>query len=327
MTTARRFRFAPTPSRELHVGNALAALFGWAMARAAGGRFILRIEDIDRVRSKPEHEAAILRDLAWLGVDWDEGPDVRGPHAPYRQSERLARYDALMAALAAAGLAYVCTCSRADIRAAMSAPHLLAGDELPYPGTCRARGERDPTRLPADRGGLRLDLAALAARGLPPIVAWHDGLLGAAREDVRTTAGDVLLGRPGQPTYQLAVVADDRAMAVSDVVRGVDLVGSTARQILLHGALASLEHAPAATPRFHHHPLIVDGDGRKLSKRDHAIAVASFADAAALRATVGRGIGLFGERVAAATTADWVEALAAAGRGPTLHDARWPISG
>ena len=324
MSSAPRFRYAPTPSRELHVGSGLAALIGWAMARAAGGRFVLRIEDIDRARCRETFEAGIYRDLAWLGVDWDEGPDVGGPYGPYRQSQRTDRYDHLLLALGAAGLAYPCACSRADIRAAQSAPHHLAiGDgapaseaaERPYPGTCRGKH----LALPEDRGGLRLDLAAVG----DPIVNWSDGLIGAQLEDVRLTAGDVLLGRPGQPTYQLAVVADDCAMAVSDVVRGRDLLGSTARQILLHRALARLDGRPANPPRFHHHPLLVDARGHKLSKRDQAapLSTLQYGDPAALRARLGRVIGLFGDRVERASPADWVEAFSSG--TPALHDARW----
>jgi len=345
MSTEPRFRFAPTPSRELHVGNALAALFGWSMARAARGRFVLRIEDIDRARCRPEYEDAIYRDLAWLGLDWDEGPDVGGPHEAYRQSERLASYDELMGRLADAQLAYVCICSRADIRAAQSAPMAADASELPYPGTCRA----EEHVLPPDRGGLRLDLQALAQRaGITTLVESVDGLLGPQHEDVSITTGDVLLGRPGQPTYQLAVVADDRAMGITDVVRGVDLIGSTARQILLHKALGHLAQVaatrpsrnvrpppPLALPRFHHHPLIVDDDGRKLSKRDASLSLSTFAllsSAAALRAQLGRAIGLFGETVRRATRDDWIDAIGArvastttASALPALHDAPWPV--
>jgi len=351
MSTEPRFRFAPTPSRELHVGNALAALFGWAMARAARGRFVLRIEDIDRARCKPVYEEAIYRDLAWLGLDWDEGPDIGGPSEPYRQSERLGSYDDLMRRLGDAELSYVCVCSRADIRSAQSAPHdppsedlhavVAEARELPYPGTCRGEGYH----LPTDRGGLRLDLEALtASAGIAPIVEWHDGLLGPQVEDVRTTSGDVLLGRPGQPTYQLAVVADDRAMGITDVVRGVDLIGSTARQIVLHKALAHLAQVaaarpsrhtrpppPVALPRFHHHPLLVDEHGQKLSKRDSSLSLSTYAvlsSPAALRAQLGRAIGLFAEPVRRATRDDWIEAIGSRMAAPAvtaLHDAPWPV--
>jgi len=346
MSIEPRFRFAPTPSRELHVGNALAALFGWSMARAARGRFILRIEDIDRARCKPEYEEAIFRDLAWLGLDWDEGPDVGGPCESYRQSERIESYDELLRRLEESRLTYACVCSRADIRSAQSAPLADEANELPYPGTCRA----EEHELPNDRGGYRLDLESLRARiGLEPVVSWLDGLRGPQSEDVRTTSGDVLLGRPGQPTYQLAVVADARAMGVTDVVRGVDLIGSTARQILLHQALAHLAANPSKsggrsarnaraalvtpTPRFHHHPLLLDGDGHKLSKRDAAQSlstVAATSDPSVFRAQLGRAIGLFADTVRRASREDWIDALGStkpplSERAASLHDSPWPV--
>ncbi len=344
--TPRRYRFAPTPSRELHVGNALAALFDWALARAHRATFVLRIEDIDTQRCRAAYERSFYRDLAWLGLDWDEGPDVGGPHAPYRQSERLERYDTLMRALYDAGLAYVCACSRADLRAAQSAPHVAhphgappAPAEPPYPGTCRGRAR---VLLP-DRGGYRLDLAALAPH-VAPVVTWHDTRLGPQRDDVAASPGDVLLGRPGQPTYQLAVVADDLAMHISDVVRGVDLLGSTARQILLRRALTlaaphlthpatdsatdpvnDLATAPAAV-RHLHHPLLLDHAGHKLSKRDAATPLASLSSGSPSRlvAALGVAVGLFPASVHTATPADWIDAVAAAPSLATLHDAPWP---
>lgn len=325
MNTPRRFRFAPTPSRPLHLGNGLAALLGWGLARAAGARFVLRIEDIDRARCRPEFEASCLADLRWLGLDWDEGPDVGGAFGPYRQSERLDRYDALRDALVARGDAYPCACSRADVRAASSAPHAGASGEVPYPGTCRpdpagaasaaaARG----APLAVDRGGHRLDVTAL---GDDARVTWVDGLLGVQREDVRASCGDFLLGRPGEPTYQLAVVADDRAMGVTDVVRGRDLIDSTARQLLLHAALARVDGLAAPTPRFTHHPLLLDGGGRKLSKRDGDLALAAWREGgaapASLRAALGRAVGLFSTSVTAASADDVVASLRAA---PPLRD-------
>jgi len=312
-----RFRFAPTPSRWLHLGNGLAALVGWGMARASGGAFVLRVEDIDRSRCRADFEDGALADLAWLGLDWDEGPDVGGPHGPYRQSERLRRYDAVAEALVADGLAYPCRCSRADVRAAASAPHHTdTHGELPYPGTCRPEGGV-PQPLLDDRGGVRLWVDRL---GADACVTWRDGLLGELREDVRSTCGDFLLGRPGQPTYQLAVVADDRDMGITDVVRGRDLVGSTARQLVLHRVLAERDGAPRE-PRFHHHPLVVDELGRKLSKRDDDIALRTLrrggADPAPVIAALGRAIGLFPPSVARAHPRDLADALS----GPVdLHD-------
>ena len=132
-----RGRFAPSPTGALHLGNARTALLAWLAARAAGGAFVLRLEDLDRARVVAGAEAALLGDLAWLGIDWDEGPDRGGPFAPYRQSERGARYDAAIAALLASGRAFPCACSRADVARAASAPHAEDEEGPRYPGTCR----------------------------------------------------------------------------------------------------------------------------------------------------------------------------------------------
>jgi glutamyl-tRNA synthetase len=307
----RRFRFAPTPSRPIHVGSALAALFGWGFARAAEGAFILRVEDIDRARCRPEHERTLLEDLDWLGLDWDEGPGVGGERGPYRQSERMPLYDAAIAELLAAGKAYVCTCSRNDIRRAASAPHLHdlgTGREVPYPGTCR---ELEAARvLTEGQGGVRLALDRVIAGGA---VRWDDMMLGEREEDPRETSGDVLLGRPGQPTYQLAVVVDDIAMGITDIVRGRDLDGSTARQLALRAALGG------KPVRHGHHPLIVDEAGRKLSKRDEASPVARLreegVDPRALVAEVGRAVGVFGGAVRTATAMDFADAVGPWARG------------
>jgi glutamyl-tRNA synthetase len=323
-SSPRRFRFAPTPSRPLHAGSAVAGLFGWAAARLAGGTFILRVEDIDATRCRPEHEQTLLEDLRWLGLDWDEGPDVGGACGPYRQRERLDRHDAALAALArhagppgsASPLAYRCACSRADVQAARSAPHLAGpgGDsEQAYPGTCRAH---PPDHLPEGRGGWRLAVERVPGG---PVRSWVDGWCGPQREDLRESCGDFLLGRPGMPTYQLAVVVDDLAMGVTDVVRGRDLLGSTARQLALHAALGNL-----APPAFRHHPLLLGADGRKLSKRDEAPPIAGLRAAGIaperLIAALGRSVGMFRFEVQVATPADFRDALADA--APTV-DARW----
>ncbi|MCA9518427.1 MAG: hypothetical protein KC635_26010, partial [Myxococcales bacterium] len=259
--------------------------------------------------------------LAWLGLDWDEGPDVGGAHGPYRQSERLDRYDHALASLEARGVAYRCHCSRADVLAAQSAPHLpprrrVAPDavepgEWPYPGTCRPRD--GASALSGGRARFHVEGLGEDAR-----VTWRDGDGRAYTEDVRTTCGDFVLGREGEPSYQLAVVVDDIAMGITDVVRGADLLGSTARQILLHRALG------VTPPSFSHHPLLVDADGRKLSKRDGDLAIAELRRAGvapgALCATLGRAVGLFGAAVLEATPRDVADALAARAPGDALHD-------
>lgn len=247
-----RGRFAPSPSGDLHLGSAAAALLAWLCARAAGGRFVLRVEDIDGPRVLPDVETRQLDDLRWLGLDWDEGPDVGGPHTPYRQSERHAQYEAALATLARKGLVYRCDCSRAEIARVASAPH--AGDEGPrYPGTCRAFGmaERAWKRPPA----LRL-------RVPDGVIVVHDAFAGRVEQDVAAAVGDFVLKRgDGMYAYQLAVVVDDLAMGVTEVVRGYDLLSSAPRQALL---ATLLDGTPS---RFAHGPLVLGPDGERLAKR------------------------------------------------------------
>jgi glutamyl-tRNA synthetase len=309
----RRFRFAPSPSRLLHVGNGLAALIGWAAARVQGGTFVLRIEDIDSTRCKPEFEAACLEDLRWLGLTWHEGPDVGGAYGPYRQSERLDRYDAILEDLGGSN-AYLCHCSRAEVRAAQRAPHLERSGELPYPGTCR-QAAYYPGAQHLERGGFRLSVEAM---GNAATCHWTDDWLGPQSEDVRETCGDFLLGRPGAPTYQLAVVADDAAMAISDVVRGRDLLGSTARQRLLY------HHLGAEAPRFAHHPLLLDAHGAKLSKRDSALTLRELRERGhtpgELISRLAHSIGLSPSRTALTSAEEFAELMTGA---PGWRDGAW----
>jgi glutamyl-tRNA synthetase len=257
-----RGRFAPTPSGDLHLGGARTALCAWLQVRAAGGTFVLRVEDLDRPRAVPGAEARILEDLRWLGLDWDEGPDRSGPHAPYRQSERTARYQAALERLREAGRAFPCFCSRADVERASQAPHGPSDEGPRYPGTCRGRPAASPvgpapTRPPSFR--LRVDEAP---------VRWVDGIHGGREEQVDTTVGDFVLRRSGGIfAYQLAVVVDDAAMEITHVLRGDDLLSSTARQLVLYEALG------LRPPTFAHVPLVLGPDGTRLSKRHGAIAV------------------------------------------------------
>jgi glutamyl-tRNA synthetase len=248
-----RGRFAPSPTGDLHLGSAATALVAWLRARAAGGALILRVEDIDTPRVIDGSEARQLDDLHWLGLDWDEGTDIHGPHAPYRQSQRAGLYEAALAGLAAQGLTYLCDCSRRDIAGAASAPH--AGEEGPrYPGTCRRFGMRARAwrRSPAVR-------IALPDRE----VVVDDALQGPLRQHVAQAVGDFVLKRgDGIYAYQLAVVVDDLAMGVTEVVRGVDLLSSSPRQVLLAEMLGQ------RAPSFAHVPLIVDADGMRLQKRE-----------------------------------------------------------
>ncbi|MFN8542958.1 MAG: tRNA glutamyl-Q(34) synthetase GluQRS [Candidatus Binatia bacterium] len=253
-----RGRFAPSPTGDLHLGSAATALVAWLSARAAGGRLVLRVEDLDPPRVVAGAEARQLDDLRWLGLDWDEGPDVGGPHAPYRQSERAAHYAAAIAALERRGLVYRCDCSRADVARVASAPH--AGEEGPrYPGTCRTR---DPGATAWKRP------PALRLRVPDETVTVEDALHGPLRENVWRSAGDFVLRRgDGVFAYQLAVVVDDLAMGITEVVRGHDLLGSTPRQVLLARLLGGTPPAVA------HVPLVLSTDGTRLAKRSGMVLV------------------------------------------------------
>jgi glutamyl-tRNA synthetase/glutamyl-Q tRNA(Asp) synthetase len=242
-------RFAPSPTGLLHLGHAVNAVYVWGLARAFGGRVLLRLEDHDRSRCRPEYEAAILDDLDWLGLVPDEGLTEafrRGPHA-LRQSDNPARYEAALAALEARGLVYPCDCSRKDI--AREVP-VAPGEEPRYPGRCRARAV-NPAATSARR--LRME---------PGVERFDDLRLGPQAQDPDAQCGDLLLrDRLGQWTYQFAVVVDDVEQQVDVVIRGEDLLDSTARQIRLARLLGR-----AVPPRFLHHPLLRKPGGEKLSK-------------------------------------------------------------
>ncbi len=245
-----RTRFAPSPTGDLHVGSAWTALASWEMARRSGGVLVVRIEDIDPPRVVKGATRSILDDLRWLGLAWDEGPDVGGSCAPYIQSVRAPLYESVLDGLAARGLTYPCDCSRAEIARVASAPH--AGEELVYPGTCR---DADPAREMKRAPALRL-------RVPPGSVGFEDGVMGHFAHDVLRAVGDFVLRRgDGVFAYQLAVTVDDAAMGITDVVRGADLLSSTPRQILLARMLG------AAAPRYWHVPLVVATDGTRLAKR------------------------------------------------------------
>jgi glutamyl-tRNA synthetase len=250
-----RGRFAPSPTGDLHLGSAAAALFCAAAARARRGTLLLRMEDLDRDRVIAETRTGILDDLRYLGLSWDEGPDVGGPCAPYVQSDRLPRYQAALDQLAREGRLYFCDCSRAEIARVASAPH--AGEEGPrYPGTCRAHGlrERSFRRPPAVR--------LAVPEGEAGRVEIDDGVLGVLREQVGEGTGDFVLRRgDGVIAYQLAVVVDDLAMGITEVVRGADLAASAPRQTLLARLLGG------EPPRFAHIPLLLGPDGERLAKR------------------------------------------------------------
>jgi len=269
-------RFAPSPTGPLHLGHAYSALLAHDLARAAAGRFLLRIEDIDHTRSRPEWERQILEDLTWLGVTWDA--------LPMRQSDRTQAYGAALQELWSRGLLYACSCTRRDIAAAVSAPQ--EGAEIPhgpdgliYPGTCRHRYPRD-TAKPPDGMALRLDMAAALAALATPLAGFvetgPDGRAPGRRimvsgDDLTSRVGDIVLSRKDFfGSYHLSVVLDDAAQAITHVIRGEDLFDATQIHVLLQ-ALLRLE-----TPVYLHHRLIRDETGRRLAKRDDARAIATY---------------------------------------------------
>lgn len=257
-----RGRFAPTPSGMLHLGNAGTALLAWLQMRACGGGIVMRIEDLDRPRCKPEWTALLLEDMRWLGLDWDEGPDMGGPYGPYEQSRLAARYEEALRTLQDKGLLYPCYCSRADLLSAAQAPHGLASEGPSYPGYCRNLSEAERRERAA------VKTPSLRFRMPDRPVSFRDGIAG-WMEFPPGAGGDFIVRRAdGIIGYQLAVVADDHAMGITHVLRGWDLLDSTPRQLLLAEALGY------AAPKYAHAPLILGPDGKRLAKRHGDIAIA-----------------------------------------------------
>jgi glutamyl-tRNA synthetase len=244
-------RLAPSPTGAQHVGNARTYLLAWLSARSQGGRIVLRIEDVDSPRVKPGAAVAACDDLRWLGLDWDDSPIV--------QTQRLFIYETALKTLQSRELVYPCTCTRTDVERAASAPH--AEQEGPvYPGTCAGRSVADAAALGDKPYCWRFRVPERSPQ-------WIDGFCGLTAIDLRTIGGDFVVWkapRPGvgaTPAYQLAVVVDDAAQGVTEVIRGDDLIPSTPRQLLLYEALN------LCPPRFSHVPLVVGPDGRRLAKR------------------------------------------------------------
>ncbi len=274
-----RGRLAPSPTGYMHLGNAWAFLCAWLAARAAKGAVILRLEDIDPARSRPEFADGILRDLEWLGLDWDEGPDKAnggGPFGPYVQSGRFALYEEALGRLQAAGLVYPCFCTRKELRSLAGAPH--GPEEAPYPGTCWA--------LPPELRAKRLaagERASLRFHSPEPARAYHDLIAGRYPASGQPFSSDFALRRSdGVFSYQLAVVADDAAMGINQVVRGNDLMHCTPQQIQLFQALG------AEPPEYAHVPLALDAQGERLAKRHHSLEVRALRELGATpRALIG----------------------------------------
>jgi len=257
---ALRGRYAPSPTGEMHLGNASSALLAWLSVRARDGTFVMRMEDLDRNRVRSGLAERILEDLAWLGLDWDEGPDRGGTHAPYEQWPRRELYRAAFTKLLAAGRLYRCFCSRKDIAAAASAPQ-TPGEEVRYPGTCLELSE-DEARERVAAGARHAWRFRVDSRAAP---GFHDLVCGRHGDDL-PPPGDFVVWRSDEvPAYQLAVVVDDLEMGITEVVRGDDLLPSAAKQVLLYEAL---DHAP---PDFGHVPLLLGPDGVRLSKRHRGV--------------------------------------------------------
>lgn len=257
-----RGRLAPSPTGYLHLGHARTFWIAQQRARAHGGQLILRNDDLDRARCKQEYVAAMYEDLKWFGFEWNEGPVHGGTHAPYCQSERAALYRSALDQLRAAGVIYPCTCSRKDIAAAVRAPHAEDDDEPLYPGTCRHK------------------IPAAALSNSPARVSWRfrisdgeaisfiDGNLGPQTFIAGKDFGDFVVWRPDDvAAYQLACVVDDAALAITEVVRGADLLKSTVRQLLLYRALK------LTPPDFYHCALLTDVTGKRLAKRHDALSL------------------------------------------------------
>lgn len=278
-------RFAPSPTGELHLGHAFSALTAWDMAQTEGGIMRLRIEDIDQPRCRPEFEAAIFDDLHWLGLSW--------PEPVMHQSNRSTAYDAALARLENSGFIYPCSCSRGDIRQALSAPQegvpAFGPDGPLYPGTCR--GRMMATRKPGD--ALRLDMAKVIAHLGEPVFTFietgptYAGTHGVSPSHLLGGIGDIVLARRDIATsYHLSVIVDDAAEGISHVVRGADLFEATHLHVLLQFLL------DLPTPIYHHHRLIRDVAGTRLAKRDKALSLSALRNTGTSPADIRNLVGL-----------------------------------
>jgi glutamyl/glutaminyl-tRNA synthetase len=259
LTSAYRGRLAPSPTGYLHLGHARTFWIAQQRALDAAGTLILRNEDLDPERSRPQFVEAMIEDLHWLGLEWQEGPDVGGPFDPYTQSQRVELYRNAWRRLLAQGWLYPCHCSRKDLALAMQAPH---DDEGIYPGTCRPASGRRAVADTSSAANWRFRVPE------QEVVEFEDGRFGRQRFVAQKDFGDFLVWRRDDlPSYQLAVVADDAAMGITEVVRGADLLKSTARQILLARALG------VPSPAWYHCDLLRDEKGERLAKRHDALSL------------------------------------------------------
>jgi nondiscriminating glutamyl-tRNA synthetase len=265
-TTAPRVRFAPSPTGKLHVGGARTALFNWAFARRHGGVFLLRIEDTDRERSRVEYERAILEGLRWLGIDWDEGPDVGGPYGPYRQTERAHLHLAAAERLEAVGHAYRCFCT-AERLEALRVAQSERKEKPAYDGHCRGLSREEVTRR-REAG----EPSVVRFRVPPGETRFTDLVRGEVVFDNAEVDDWVMVRSQGDPTYNFVVVCDDAAMRITHVLRGEEHLTNTPKQVLLYGAMG------LGIPQFGHFPLMLGTDGKKLSKRTGDTALEDYRD-------------------------------------------------
>jgi len=277
-----RTRYAPSPTGYLHVGGARTALFNWLFARHHGGTFVLRIEDTDLERSSEESTRAIIEDLKWLGIDWDEGPEVGGPYGPYFQSQRLDIYNKYVEQLLAEGKAYYCYCTPEELKERREA--MLAEGKAPmYDRKCLHLSEEERQRLAAERPAV--------VRFLSPDegeIRFHDHVRGEVVFENRLLDDLVIRKSDGWPTYNFAVVVDDHLMQITHVIRGEDHLTNTARQIQLYEALGW------ELPEFAHVPLILGPDRSRLSKRHGAVAVGAYREQGVLPETMINYLALVG---------------------------------
>lgn len=260
MTSRYRGRLAPSPTGFLHLGHARTFWTAYQRALAANGTLVMRNEDLDQQRSKPEYARAMLEDLRWLGIRWQEGPDLGGPYAPYEQGQRRKLYLEAWRRLVEAQVVYPCRCSRKDLARSAQAPH-DEDDEPVYPGTCRPKGKITVQESPQG-----LNWRFRVPDGLE--ITFNDGQFGPQSYLAGRDFGDFLVWRRDDvPAYQLAVVVDDAAMRITEVVRGADLLRSTARQILLYRALG------LTPPAWYHCPLMMDEHGQRLAKRHDSLSL------------------------------------------------------
>jgi glutamyl/glutaminyl-tRNA synthetase len=266
MSLPYRGRLAPSPTGLLHLGHASTFLAAWARTRDAQGGLVLRNEDLDEQRSRPEFYLAMIEDLQWLGIRWQEGPDIGGTYGPYSQSERREHYLVAWRKLLDGGYLYPCKCSRKELALAASAPHENGEEEPKYPGTCRpvSVSQSGAQTLSASPAGVNWRFRVPDDQ----VIEFQDGHFGPQQFIAGTDFGDFLVWRRDDvPSYQLACVVDDAAMRITEVVRGADLLKSTARQILLYRAL-NLQ-----IPSWYHCPLVTDANGERLAKRHDALSI------------------------------------------------------